>query len=201
MARQGTDRSAHAERGNDLYETPPEAVEALMRHAILPGPIWEPCAGRGAIARVLKKGGHTVTMHDVARYPGAMHGIKIRDFFTFTEPPAEVFPDALGAWPTIVTNPPYMNAVPFIRHCLFLNCDAWVLLRLAALEGDRKSDIMDGHLDRLLVGIERLPAMHREGWDGPKVDKATMPFAWFHFSPVSRKTGEWILTKRISWRS
>jgi hypothetical protein len=42
------------ERGQDLYETPACAVEALLRVEKLPHWIWEPAAGRGAIARVLR---------------------------------------------------------------------------------------------------------------------------------------------------
>jgi hypothetical protein len=49
-----------AERGLDLYETPPVAVDALLRYEKLPHQIWEPAAGRGAIVRVLRDAGHAV---------------------------------------------------------------------------------------------------------------------------------------------
>lgn len=200
MARQGTDRSAHAGRAHDLYETPPEATRALMRHAILPYIVWEPCAGRGAIIRELQAGGIAVIARDIERYPGAMSCIKRQDFFRTTEPPLSCYPEALGARPTIVTNPPFMHGDEFIRHGLALDCNVWVLMRLAYLEGDRKSDIIDGHLEQVLVGIERLPAMHRYGWNGRKIKKATMPFAWFHFVPKPRLAGSTFKMKRISWR-
>ena len=48
----------HAERGVDLYETPACAVEALLAVENLPRAIWEPAAGRGAIANVLRDRGH-----------------------------------------------------------------------------------------------------------------------------------------------
>jgi len=41
-------RHTYAERGNDLYETPTVAVEALLRIEQLPHRIWEPACGRGA---------------------------------------------------------------------------------------------------------------------------------------------------------
>jgi methylase of polypeptide subunit release factors len=201
MARQGTDRSPHAERGHDLYETPEEATRALVREAILPHVIWEPCAGRGAIAHTLMCEGRTVIASDVQRYPKPrFKPIELVDFFELHQPPFEAFPKGLGSPPTIVTNPPYMRGDDFIRHALALGCETWVLMRLAYLEGDRKSDIIDRHLDQILIGIERLPAMHRDGWTGPKVEKATMPFAWFHFTAKKRPLGAGFKARRISWR-
>jgi len=41
-----------AERGDDLYETPPVAVEALLRVDRIPRRVWEPACGHGAIARI-----------------------------------------------------------------------------------------------------------------------------------------------------
>jgi hypothetical protein len=61
-------RATLAERGLDLYETPPVAVEALLRYEKLPHQIWEPAAGRGAIVRVLRNAGHAVIASDVHDY-------------------------------------------------------------------------------------------------------------------------------------
>src|ERR1700747_3345882 len=58
-------RHPHAERGLDLYETPVVAVEALLRVEKIPRAVWEPAAGRGAIARVLRERGHTVVTSDI----------------------------------------------------------------------------------------------------------------------------------------
>src|SRR5262245_35669405 len=55
----GVKRAPQSERGLDLYETPSVAVEALLRAEQLDPRIWEPCAGRGAIADVLRAHGHT----------------------------------------------------------------------------------------------------------------------------------------------
>ena len=45
-------RHALADRGHDLYETPPEAVLALLSAERLPQIIWEPACGPGAIVGV-----------------------------------------------------------------------------------------------------------------------------------------------------
>ena len=98
----------------------------------------------------------------------------------------------------IVTNPPYRLADRFIRKGLGLGVPVIVLLRLMALEGAKRSDIM-AHLRHVFVGIERLPMMHREGWTGPKHETAAMPFAWFYFHPAKR-SGDIFTVSRISWR-
>ena len=43
----------------------------------------------------------------------------------------------------ILTNPPFSIADQFIRHGLDLGCDVLVLLRLMALEGAGRSDLID----------------------------------------------------------
>jgi hypothetical protein len=59
----------YSERAADLYETPSEATEALLRaEGWPPSRIWEPCAGRGAISRVLARAGHAVGATVIAAY-------------------------------------------------------------------------------------------------------------------------------------
>jgi hypothetical protein len=48
-----------AERAQDLYETPAEAVHGLLEVESFTGPIWECAAGRGAIVRALRATGAT----------------------------------------------------------------------------------------------------------------------------------------------
>jgi hypothetical protein len=76
--------------------------------------------------------------------------------------------------------------------------NAPVLLRLQALEDVKRSDLIDRHLRRALVGIERLPTMHRQNWDGPRTKNGGTPFIWAAFEPGARN-GPIELT-RISWR-
>ena len=100
----------------------------------------------------------------------------------------------------IVTNPPFKLANEFIRHGLSLGVNVIVLLRLMALEGAGRSDIIDNHLVRVWAGIERLPTMHREGWTGSRMSNAGAPFAWFVFSPFKGAT-DLIALARISRRA
>ena len=163
----------HAERGADLYETPPIAVEALLAAETLPHWIYEPCAGRGAIANVLRDRGHAVICSDLVRYDGfQLHFVG--DFMQQTKAPVGC--DA------IITNPPYRIATEFARHALELAPRVYLLLRLAFLESVRRTDLLERRgLARVHVFRKRMPFMHRDGWNGPRASSA-IPFAWFVWS-------------------
>jgi hypothetical protein len=182
-------RHPHAVRGHDLYETPAVSVEALLRVLTLPpGAIWEPACGRGAIANVLRAHGHQVVCSDLVDYgtdPIATYGV---DFLETSELPPGVS--------TILTNPPYKLANEFVAHALELCPNVVMLLRLAFMESERRSPILDdAGLKRVLAFRKRLPMMHRDGWQGRKANSG-MAFAWFVWKRGYR--GEAPI-QRISW--
>ena len=157
------------DRGHDAYSTPPVAVEALLKVESLPHRIWEPAAGRGAIVRTLRSAGHIVIASDILHYdfPLDFEG----DFLEQVRPPAGT--------ELIMTNPPYRLATEFVDHALTLCPRVIMLCRLAFLESERRSRILDtGTLAAVHVFKRRLPMMHRESWTGPRASSA-MPFAWF----------------------
>lgn len=188
---QGAKRHALSDRDNDLYETPVCAIRALMRVENLPTLIWEPCAGRGAISRELIAAGHVVLADDLVAYHGADPNVRSRrDFLMQSSSPCQ----------TIVTNPPFKLADQFVRHGLYLGCTVIVLLRLMAIEGAGRANLIDRHLVRIWAGIERLPMMHRDGWEGTRIANSGAPFAWFVFEPTPRSDRP-IELRRMSWRS
>ena len=75
----------------------------------------------------------------------------------------------------IVSNPPYRQADEFIRHGIRLGLPVIVLLRLMALEGANRSDLLQ-HLHHVFVGIERLPKFQRDNWKGNRLKTETAPF-------------------------
>lgn len=100
---------------DDFYPTPPEPTRALLayeRNDLLRfDRIWEPAAGDGAMASIIRDAGFDVEMSDlVDRGCGAT----IRDFFDYRHAPAKA----------IITNPPYnrVNAAQgkglWIRHAM-----------------------------------------------------------------------------------
>jgi len=160
----------YAERQADLYETPACAVEALLRVESVPYLVWEPACGPGAIVKVLRAQGHEVFPSDVVDYGW---GHEVRDFFSSSHPYAQMPPTA------IVTNPPYQEAARFVRWALQNSSYVAMLLRLAFLESEGRSDILDEHPPaRIHVFKKRLPMMHRAGWKGKKASSA-IAFAWF----------------------
>lgn len=189
MGQRDNKQHPHAERGNDLYETPPEATLALLEEEYLPDHIWEPACGPGSITRCLREAGHTVTASDLIDYgcEGQTAGV---DFLKVTKAPAGL--------DTIVTNPPYKIANDFVGHALHLCPRVIMLLRLNFIAGTKRSWILDsGVLARIHVFRNRLPMMHRDGWTGPRSTSQT-EFAWFvfsrsHFGPP--------LINRISWKA
>jgi hypothetical protein len=188
MGQRDNKQHPHAERGNDLYETPPEATAALIEAEYLPDRIWEPACGPGSIVRTLREAGHTVTASDLIDY-GCEGQTAGADFLKITRAPAGL--------ETIVTNPPYKIANQFVAHALHLCPRVILLLRLNFIAGTKRTPILDGGLlARIHVFRNRLPMMHRDGWTGARSTSQT-EFAWFvfdrmHFGPP--------LINRISWK-
>ena len=182
-------RHSFAERGPDLYQTPDVAVLALLRIEELPATVWECACGPGAIVRVLRDAGRHVIATDLVDYgcPESEWGV---DFLL-----ERALPDrSVGA---ILTNPPYKLAAEFVAHALTLCPRVIMLLRLAFLESRRRSALLDsGALARVHVFKDRLPMMHRNGWQGPRAS-SSIAFAWFVFD--RSHSGPAIL-QRLSWR-
>jgi hypothetical protein len=160
-----------AARGDDVYETPVEAVHALLRVERLPDSIWEPACGPGAIVKVLREAGHRVYATDLVDH-GCPDSESRIDFLFERRAPDGI--------ETIVTNPPFKLAGQFVSHALQLVPHVIMLQRLAFLETKGGSAILDGgQLARIHVFIERLPMMHRAGWTGPRIKNPSIAFAWF----------------------
>jgi hypothetical protein len=179
-------RHPHADRGLDLYETPAVAVEALLRVEQLPTHIWEPAAGRGAIVRVLRQHGHTVTASDVFDY-GELDFVG--DFLAQENMPAGTS--------CVLTNPPFQIIGPFVKRALELAPLTIVLARLAFMESERRCEILEGAgLARIHCFRKRLPMLHRDGWTGPKANSG-MAFAWFVW--IRGYNAGPTIIDRISW--
>jgi len=163
----GSGQHTYKARGKDCYETPPEAVHALLKVEKLPKFIWEPACGPGSIVRVLQAAGHTVFDTD-------LHDYGQRWVSDFLGPET----DSRQA-SCILTNPPYRLAQQFVEKALEHAPLVIMLLRLAFLESQRRTDILEhSGLARVHVFRNRLPMMHRKGWTGKKASSA-IPFAWY----------------------
>jgi len=169
--------AALEERGDDLYETPPEATRAFLKAfgAWLPDVIWEPACGPGAIVRELRAAGHVVIASDLVDYRdrGLTDQLVNVDFEMERAMP--------GRAQAIVTNPPYKRADHFVLRALELAPKVAMLLRLAFIANGLRvrGPVLDGgSLMAVCPFRSRLPMMHRDGWDGPRKGSQT-DFAWF----------------------
>jgi hypothetical protein len=184
----GNRRAPFVQRKDDLYQTPPEAVLALLRVESLSRAVWEPACGPGAIVRILRAAGHDVLATDLVDYASPDQDHAGWDFLLEQCLPAGV--------EAIVTNPPFKNAEAFVAHALKLCPKVIMLLRLAFLESERRRGIIDnGTLARVHVFRKRLPMMHRKGWQGRKANSG-MAFAWFVWDRAHCGPTE---LHRVSW--
>lgn len=181
-------------RKDDLYQTPAEAVRALLSVEPIPVSVWECACGKGAISDVLRNAGHKVIATDLVDYGYEDSQGRI-DFLMEQTAPVGVS--------AIVTNPPFKNADEFCAHAVSLVPEVYMLMRVAFLEGlrwyaDRHANCLDlgAHLARVWVFAPRLGMMHREGFDGQKNANSAMAFAWFVFNRDCRKTRG---PARIGW--
>jgi len=187
-------RHSLAERGNDLYETPPVAVHALLRVEKLRHQLWEPACGHGSIVDVLRARGHEVIGSDLINYGRP-------DFFSRRDFLMEKLPRGCEA---IVTNPPFKLVEEFVAHAIDLCPLVVMLLRLAFFEAGAgptqkaalRRYVLDEHPPaRIHVFRLRLPMMHRAEWASRKANSG-MAFAWYvwdrgHSGPT--------VIDRLSW--
>jgi hypothetical protein len=154
----GYDRQSH-----DFYPTPDWVTAVLLKHVKLNGPVWEPCCGDGAMARVIEQAGHPVVATDLVDRGFGQGGV---DIFQCTD-----FPPGCRA---LVTNPPYgdggemvratnasLGMLKFVRHALDLtiraNGQLALLVRFQWLAGKRAATLISsGPLSHVVVLTKRI---------------------------------------------
>jgi hypothetical protein len=112
----GVASATNKRKKHDFYETPDWSVEELCAVEDLPGVVWEPCAGRGAISRVLTRNGLRVIESDLVP---RTRGQQRLDFLKLAQPLATA----------AVTNPLYKIATKIIRHARQIGVTYLALLR------------------------------------------------------------------------
>lgn len=174
----GTRTATRRDRGQDLYETPVEAIRTLLAVERFGVHVLEPSVGKGAILRPLEEAGYQVSIADLVDRGIATRYGECQRVGDFLQSAAE------DGNPDIVTNPPYGIANAYIAHALRVHRPRRMamLLNLNFLCGFADADrcfVMDQHPpSRIHVFTRRLPMMHRDGWDGNRAS-SQMNTAWF----------------------
>lgn len=96
----------------DRYFTEHWVTRSLLAAMRFRGLVWEPAAGRGDIAVVLREAGYQVMCSDIVGPRLGCVGAAEADFLTHGSPGDGTF--------AVVTNPPYSHAEAFIRKALDL---------------------------------------------------------------------------------
>lgn len=157
------------------YPTPPEATRALLSAERFGGGIWEPCAGSGDMAAVLREAGYTVRATTLGAGRADRDAPKHRvigdaDFLAQPE---------FGA-PNIVTNPPFKIAEAIIRHALDLRPVRLCLLmnlKFLGSIGRGKGLFRTNSPSRIWVFMDRI-TMYPAGYVGLRFT-TTETMAWF----------------------
>lgn len=147
----------------DFYPTPAWVTECLLSSVTLRGPIWEPCCGDGALAKVLSAAGHEVVATDLADRGFGRGGV---DLLQTSE-----MPDGCRA---LVTNPPYGDGgtrsrtgktsplmLAFTEHTIRLARQAQgqlaLLVRFQWIAGRRVASLLtEGSLQSVIVLTRRI---------------------------------------------
>lgn len=99
--------SAKERATNDYYATDPRALEMLLERETFAHDVWEPACGEGHLSKVLTEAGYSVRSTDLIDRGYGTGGV---DFLNETE-----------VWHgDIVTNPPYIYALEFVKKSLYL---------------------------------------------------------------------------------
>lgn len=93
----------------DFYPTPVSIIDRLLSGLHWTGPVWEPAAGDGRLARALEERGYDVVAGDV---------LTGQDFFAYSDAPAA----------TLVTNPPFRQIRQWIDHAFDIGVERMALV-------------------------------------------------------------------------
>lgn len=192
----GNRTASDAVRGPDFYASPYAALPPLLvaEGKRLPKVLWEPACGNGALVLPLRNRGFEVTATDLHDWgcPGSTGGIDFLSSVSTAFSPQSDF--------GIVTNPPFGIVEEFVERAVKLAPYVALLLRLAFLESEgRMNWFPHVGLRRVHAISERLPMMHRHGYEGPKLSNAGMCFCWFIFEAEKRPARQ-VPLRWVSWK-
>lgn len=162
---------------NDFYSTPYCATQALLDSLPNGEPyinrtILEPMCGAGHISNVLRKNGYTVVEQDLIARPNIETGelCNTGDFYM------------IDKWEgNIISNPPYKEALPIIKHALDIVPDGYLvcmLLRLQFLEGQERGEFFKQYPLRDVYVFSKRVGCCKGGTTKDNVSSA-QAFAWF----------------------
>lgn len=198
----GNKTASKATRGDDFYASPYAALPPLLvaEGRRLPRVIWEPACGNGALVIPLRNRSFDVHATDINNWgcPKSEGGVDFTGEVGAAH--GEILRACHGDGFGILTNPPFGIIEEFVERAVKMAPYVALLCRLAFLESEgRMNWWRQVGLRRVHLISERLPMMHRHGYNGPKLSNAGMCFCWFIFEPGKRPVNQ-VPIRWISWK-
>lgn len=161
----------------DYYATEPKATEELLKLENFSHYIWEPAAGEGHIAEVLKSHNYDVVTNDIIERNYPLDGEM--DFFNVTK---ENMSNTIPR--DIITNPPYKYAKEFVEHALDISMDGTkvaMFLKIQFLESRSRGELFEKYPPKTIwVSRSRLQCAKNGDFDTYKKGTGTaIAYAWF----------------------
>ena len=168
----------------DRYWTEPWVTSILLRRLqldSLPNPIWEPCAGRGDMSKVLLDNGIPVIASDIDMGEFDAGDCPAIECDFLKDPLPKLITDT--GFSAIVTNPPYDKHEECLRRALNLNCEiVAMLLRSDFNQAAGRSELFS---DPKYMFAYEIILTTRPRWDWWFRDKQQAAprfgFSWFVF--------------------
>lgn len=156
---------------DDFYATSPRAIPPLLK--VLGWEqggkyIYEPAAGKGHLAEMLKLYGHKVLATDLIDRGYCQSGV---DFLQSNLYDFEPY-DAL------ITNPPYKYALEFVKKSLTVAPVACHFLNIKFLESARRRDFFKTNPPRYVCVFSERMDCSKDGIF-PKTESSAVCYAWF----------------------
>ena len=162
---------------DDHYNTPREASWPFVRAAAIPGLVWEPACGDGAISKVLELRGFRVVSSDLH---DRGYGESNMNFLN-----AECACDA------IITNPPFRLASNFIERSAEKKVPFAMLTKSTFWHAEKRRRLFIDTGPMAVMAMTWRPAMSPE-----RGQSATMDFIWTVWSSKPNKETRYIVERR-----
>jgi len=177
--------------GADDYPTPAWAVRSVVPvlERLFPGGVrqaLEPAAGDGAVIRAIEETSMVQSWYAIElRDECADHLLSLETHGRLQVETSDfVERHPYHDFDLVITNPPYTLAIDFVQRSLeWVHENGWVvmLLRLAFLEGQKRSQWMRGHAPDVYV-LPKRPSFTGRGTD-------SCAYAWMAWQRRLRKSG------------
>lgn len=197
----GNMRNAQDVADPNFYATCYEAIPPLLvaEGKRLPRALWEPACGNGAIVVPLRNRGFEVVATDLHDW-GCPISVPGMDFLSSASASVAAQMAVDHERYGIVTNPPFNRAEEFVERAVSLAPYVAMLCRLAFFESEGRMNWFPRvGLSRVHIIGERLPMMHKYGYEGPKLSTGAMAFCWFIFEHAKRRKHQ-VPVQWVSWK-